>query len=755
MSTERASKVCSNKKCYGSKATIPCYTHHELKVLCKEKGLPSKPTKKEMCEDLKIPYYTFRTLQMYGGFGAYDYPSCNIFGTKNTYDVISRKKEGRLFGMLLTHIILDALDDALVEKDEIYHIDHDKFGKTLPKSPITTKHQNYTKQVAYVIERLNKSYGFEFNEETINKLASAAQLQSFCYSFSQFVDILAKIPFFKYKQDIGKKKIAFKEYEAVKFWPFKCMSACGAVLQLVWPELWDSYKFLCYTNTKKDVSAIYVYIGCFFGQNIPETRDASYEMFYIYNSNHKKGELVMTDLPYIMERNTNYYIVPNDFDKDSLFECQINEFFRTIRKDNLFSKLAPSKDINVMMNGMLIASFQHYSATKFYDYLEHGLPNVTSEDINQSAKKTLAYLNIQSKKRIKYEPKVLKNAAYAETGWNKIRIIEEVLKTADRHTWNSTKDFGVMLKDLDNKIQDLKKSFTERDLDELSSIIGIRFTGVIPPKQKDYESPGSSEIKTLSEGVYCKPYREEFVVYGENTKKIKPILKATGGRLSGNLDTDPMQGWLYSSSNLRKLKVEIMFTSQKYLKDLIIKLISKRPDDINHPDDIKEAIIGTLPELKHHPEFNTNFDLAYKSAKKDIENPTLRKSMENIIRSLSRGQNGLNNPEIIKGAIMRNMPEIKDYPYFDYEFNIAYKNALKEKKITTPKEEKVYLPKEDYGILSVDYKKYGSGYLVTGVGAGPASEVGEWREDLQGYYLTPKKFAKVKPALDMLAYHNV
>lgn len=554
----------------------------------------------------------------------FDYPSCNIFGSEKAYDVITRQDEGMLFGMLVTHLILDALGDSLVEDGDLYILDFEKFEKTLPKTPVVEPMYERKKEIVKAVEKLNKTYKYEFDEKTINKIAES--LYPFCSAFKTAFEVIARIPSFLFKKKYG--GIPFKFSQAAEFWPFPYLSACGAVLKVVWPEIWENYKFLCFIKEEKR----FLTTRCFFGPNLPSKR-GSYVSGQPITKKYK-DDLIMRDLPYIRKNKLNYYIVPDDYHKPHLFDCEVDTLFKTIRKEELQTKT------KIMMNGLVIADFQGYHKS-FESYVEFGIPNVTPYDIAQSSKKTLVIHSTRSRTKVKYLPHVLKNANYSKDGWNKILEIEKVMDSRNQKTLNI---------DLFN--------FTEEKVS-------------LPIK---YLKSPTKEHKSISEGVYYRPYGEGFAVYGEGTKRIKHILKETGGEPHKN----PQKGWIYSRANLRKLKVKLMFPSEVYLEGLINELVSRRPNDINYPDDIKEAIYDVLPEMKDNAEFEKNFDSAYK--------------------------------------------KVKDRFSF----------------------------KKDYESINVTYKKHGPGYLVTGVGSGPASELGEWREDLQGYYLTPKKFEKVKYALDIL-----
>ena len=105
------SKICSNIKCYGHRAKMPCYTHKELTVLAKKKGVKPSGSKEELCGRLGIKFYNFRKFSStFEVLGFYEYNSVGLHFlptyTGGDEDSVRSNYQNRMIGMVMEKIIM-------------------------------------------------------------------------------------------------------------------------------------------------------------------------------------------------------------------------------------------------------------------------------------------------------------------------------------------------------------------------------------------------------------------------------------------------------------------------------------------------------------------------------------------------------------------------------------------------------------------------------------------------------------------------
>jgi hypothetical protein len=342
-------KSCSNIHCYGSRAVFPCYTHIELKELCKKKGIKPLSTKKEMCEILNIPYYSISKLMKMGFVtGKYEYPSCNIFSSGDFMGAASKvRSENRLLGLLLYNLIQDNLEHSLIESDDeksISTIDFDKFNERVPKGPFEGLIANvyFIEKIQYVVEKVTK-YN-KTTEEQHKKIA------------------LAYLPFcaFIYENQYSGKG--------------RYISVIGSILKKYYPGLWLRYGRMYSLKTELEgYYSIYFFQGgnIFLKSGVPGT----YQKKIFPNI---EDDLILLDMPYISVDGNIKYIVQDDF--NYILCNELPSLFGTITCSELSKQKADS--YNVRINNIIINNIGDNNSYNIKDGLNMA-------EIKRSALKTL------------------------------------------------------------------------------------------------------------------------------------------------------------------------------------------------------------------------------------------------------------------------------------------------------------------------------------------------------------------------------
>ena len=368
-------KYCYNTKCYGSKSVIPCYSFKELQSMCKSKGMVySGIKKKDMCEQLGIPYYTMRTLIFGNGLlGKHSYPPYKLGGygrDSGNYSFVHKKNEERLLGGLLFEMILENLSTIDDDGDE-KSIFTAQFYDNIPLyDPNSQMNITYYHSLKYIIEKVTEFHG-SFTDEIHNSITAA---------YVPFVHTL------------------ITEIEKAIDHPKMFYSKVAQALINRFPLLYEKYKFLqniIEYNEKSGEKNVYVCRMYDANEPCPVIVSKNRSLHEVLSHDAQSGGVWMVDLPYIITKSGEcQYIVSNTCSVEYILQESMDctTAIRTIKKKSLTGWRG-----NVYINGFSIPFPSHYNENTVDCadtwFLYDGIPEVGVDDINRSIIKTIEFFS--------------------------------------------------------------------------------------------------------------------------------------------------------------------------------------------------------------------------------------------------------------------------------------------------------------------------------------------------------------------------